>query len=337
MFSQDQYSLLDFGNGRRLERFGELTLDRFCPSAHGISPKDESIWRNADARFVERKNECRKNYKNDITALGFRGVWFPHSDVGRSYFSCKEDDRVLGLGGDSDRISSKPWTITYANRFVLELKGSPFGHVGVFPEQAKNWDRIIELCQEGTQRLSRPLRVLNLFAYTGGSTLAAASAGAEVTHLDAARNVVAQARRNADLSLEAYSQNAFDKIRWIVDDSTKFVKREVKRNSYYDGVILDPPSYGHGSHGEVWRLSRDLEPLLRNILSILKNEYCFVMLSGHTPGFEARVLERLIRDCFSERFGKSNVDISSCPLVLKSEQGETLYSGDAALGILRSE
>lgn len=334
MFSQDQYSLLDFGDGRRLERFGELTLDRFCPSANGIPPKNERIWRNADARFVERKSERRKDFKNDTTALGFRGVWLPSSDVGRSYFSHKEDERV---SEDSDRISSRPWTITYADRFVLELKGSPFGHVGVFPEQAKNWDRIIELCQEGTRRLNRPLRVLNLFAYTGGSTLAAASAGADVTHLDAARNVVAQARRNAELSLETYSQSAFGKIRWIVDDSTKFVKREVKRSSYYDGVILDPPSYGHGSHGEVWRLSRDLEPLLRNILSILKNEFCFVMLSGHTPGFEARVLERLIRDCFSERFGKSNVDFSSCSLFLTSEEGETLYSGDVALGILRSE
>ena len=144
------------------------------------------------------------------------------------------------------------WAIRH-DGWSLELRPTPFGHLGVFPEQAANWDWLAERIRQA----GRPLRLLNLFAYTGGSTLAAAAAGAEVVHVDAARNVVTWARHNAQLSgLDAAP------IRWIAEDVQKFVAREIRRKNEYDGVILDPPSYGHGPRGQAWNLPRDLGPLL---------------------------------------------------------------------------
>ena len=188
--------------------------------------------------------------------------------------------------GNKNSISCRPWFLPFSDSFVLELKGSPFGHIGVFPEQAENWARIRQLCFKGKDALGRPLRILNLFGYTGGSALAALSSGAEVTHLDAARTVVAQARRNWQISMELRNIKSEETCaRWIVDDAVKFVKREIKRGSVYDGVILDPPTYGHGARGEVWRFSRDIEPFLLLCLKLLKSDFRFVLLYGHTPRY----------------------------------------------------
>ena len=144
------------------------------------------------------------------------------------------------------------WTIT-CGPWQFELKRTDFGHVGLFPEQVENWVWI----GERVRAAGRPLRVMNLFAYTGGSTLAAAAAAAETVHVDAAKNTVAWARRNAELSGLSAAP-----IRWIAEDALKFVKRELRRGNRYDAVILDPPSYGHGPRGEVWRLSKHLPRLL---------------------------------------------------------------------------
>ena len=151
--------------------------------------------------------------------------------------------RRRGNGRDRRELPER-WTIAHGP-LQFELKRTDFGHLGLFPEQAENWDWIAERVAAA----GRPLKVLNLFAYTGGSTLAAAAAGAEVVHVDAAKNIVAWARRNAELSGLADAP-----IRWIAEDAMKFVKRELKRGNRYDAVILDPPSYGHGPQGEVWRL-----------------------------------------------------------------------------------
>ena len=218
MFDSTQYQLLDFGDSRRLERFGPVMLDRPCPAAASIRPAAPRLWSLAHARFERLEAD--------------QGRWIVRGDP------------------------PQRWTIAH-NRINLELKRTDFGHVGQFPEQAENWDWIAEQVGRSHSDAAGPMNVLNLFAYTGGSTLAAAAAGAKVTHVDAARNIVAWARRNAELSALGSAP-----IRWIAEDAVKFVEREVRRSNHYDAMILDPPSYGHGPHGEVWRLAEDLPGLL---------------------------------------------------------------------------
>ena len=340
MFSKDQYELLDFGNGRRLERFGALVLDRLCPSAEGRAPASPERWREADAKFLPFPTSS-KSAKN--SALGIRGYWVPTSDLGRRYFPSYRDASEAEKASNSN--ANLPWLLPVGARFVFELKGSPFGHVGVFPEQAENWARIFAFCRQGAETLGRPLKILNLFGYTGGSALAADASGAEVTHLDAARNIVAQAKRNAALSnalrakLERGAALDFSEeelvlggnVRWIVDDATKFVKRELKREARYDGIILDPPSYGHGARGEVWRLTRDLAPMLDRCAALCGGEVGFVMLTCHTPSFNGQALERALRDSFEKTAFRRTVRYLSRSIGIRSNAGRTLPSGDLAL------
>ena len=275
MFSDDQYELIDFGEGRRLEQFGGFVVDRPCPVAEGMPRGDSSAWQNVHARFERGEND---------------GVWKP-----------------------SDALPDE-WTIAH-DAIKLQLKPTPFGHLGVFPEQAENWDWIAKQ----VARAGRPLRVLNLFAYTGGSTLAAAAAGAEVTHVDAAKNVVAWARRNAEASGLAEAP-----IRWIAEDARKFVKREAKRGSRYDAVILDPPSYGHGPRGEVWRLVKHLPQVLELCAELTQDARAFVLLTCHTPKVSAADLEAYLADGI---FGHCGAGATAQPLTIRSRTGSELPSG----------
>lgn len=279
MFANDQYQLLDFGNGRRLERFGDFVLDRPCPAAEAFRRAACDAWAQADARFEGREEE--------------KGVW--------------TDQREL-----PDR-----WVIAHGlSRF--ELKRSDFGHLGMFPEQAVNWDwigRQVVALANGRERL----KVLNLFAYTGGSTLAAAAAGAEVVHVDAAKNVVAWARRNTELCGLANAP-----IRWIAEDAMKFVERELKRGNRYDAVILDPPSYGHGPKGEVWSLSKHLPRLLSLCGQLTAGRIQFIVLTCHTPGFDAPVLSDILCDHF---FSSPMGWMKGGPLAVEAADGRELPCG----------
>jgi len=279
MFPQDQYQLLDFGDGRRLERFGEITLDRPCPAAAEMRQANPGAWQNADARFDGRDEQ--------------QGQWTYRREL------------------------PERWTIAHG-RLRFELKRTEFGHLGLFAEQADNWDWIIEQCRlsasPGVQQ--RP-RVLNLFAYTGGSTLAAAIGATEVTHVDAAKNVVAWARRNAELSGLADAP-----IRWIAEDAAKFVKRELKRGNRYDAVILDPPSYGHGPRGEVWRLSKHLPRLLAACGELTAGRLQFMLLTCHTPPYEPETL----RDMMLEAIGGQRAVVAR-QLTIHSSTGRELPSG----------
>jgi 23S rRNA (cytosine1962-C5)-methyltransferase len=277
MFSPDQYQLLDFGEGRRLERFGEVTLDRPCPAAEGIARADPAAWPLADARFDRGE--------------GPEGQW-----IGRR-----------GLDG--------PWTVRHGP-LVFELKRTDFGHLGLFPEQAANWPWIAAQLASAP-----PVRVLNLFAYTGGSTLAAAAAGAEVVHVDAAKNIVAWARRNAALSGLADAP-----IHWIAEDALKFVKRELRRENRYDAVILDPPSYGHGAHGEVWRLSQHLPRLLELCGQLTAGRRRFMLLTCHTPDFEPARLAGMLADALGE-----SDRIDAQPMTIRAATGRELQSGAAVM------
>ncbi len=282
MFEPEQYQLLDFGDGRRLEQFGALVLDRPCPAAEGMRASNPALWSSAGARFKRLDDQ--------------RGRWILTVEL------------------------PPRWIISHG-RVTLELKPTDFGQVGLFPEQAENWDWVGEQVRRGRPDAAHPVKVLNLFAYTGGSTLAAATAGAAVTHVDAAQNVVAWARRNAGLSGLADAP-----IRWIVDDALKFATREVRRGNRYDAVILDPPSYGHGTHGEAWQIAADL-PRLLALCAELAPDPQFVLLTCHTPSCPARRL----RDLLLAAFGTSATDpIETATMRLVTPTGRALSLGETA-------
>jgi len=288
------YELLDFGGGRRLERFGPWIIDRPCPAAEPFAPAEAALWRQAHARF-ER-------------------------DVKKSDASGKSD--VSGESGRWTTVESLPerWTIG-PEPFHLELKLSPFGHLGVFAEQADNWRWIADR----VARADRPLAVLNLFGYTGASTLAAAAAGAaEVVHVDAAHNTIRWARRNAEISGLADAP-----IRWIAEDASKFVRRELKRGNAYDAVILDPPSYGHGRRGEVWRLSKHLAWLLADCAALTAGRRSFMLLTAHTPEYDEGRLAAMLAEALGET-DEAGGRLSARAMSIRGADGRELPSGSAA-------
>jgi len=265
------YELLDFGEGRKLERFGDWVLDRPCPGAVGAAKTQ--AWGCATA--------C---YRGDRAG---DGVWSP---VARRW-EVADFDLVVGGGLD----------------MTLQLAPLPSGQVGVFPEQLANWRWIAE--QTARAATSLKPKVLNLFAYTGGSTLAAARAGAEVTHVDAAKSVVDRARGNA-----VASGLAEVPIRWIVEDALKFCQREVKRGNQYDAIILDPPSYGHGPKGQPLNLCGELTSERR----------AFVLCTCHTPSIGPAELSAYLSEGL---FGHCGQPPAVGKLVLKTSDGRKLPSG----------
>lgn len=327
MLANDQYEAIDFGENRRLERFGKIILDRPCPAALNFRKKSPSFWTKADAVFQIDENSSKKS-----NTFGQRGKWLAKTDLGRSLFSKMQAD---------NSVNSLAWQIRH-DQAVFELQGTPFGHVGIFPEQAENWDAIKAFClrhvptshdvaSKTATDASPSFRVLNLFAYTGGSTLAAVQGGAEIVHVDAASNVVGWARKNAELSRLPQTS-----VRWIVEDAQKFVRRELKRGNTYQGVILDPPSYGHGAHGEVWRLSRQLPDLLFDCFSLLESKTsCFVLLTCHTPGFSLNRLTHLIentaKEAFGDGFARNQMQLNAKTMTLRAESGAVLPSGESVM------
>ena len=194
------------------------------------------------------------------------------------------------------------WRVTLDS---LEFKVSPtdFGHLGLFPEHANFWPWITEM--------SANARVLNLFAYTGGATLAAARGGAEVCHLDASKGIVSWARENAALN------NMQEKpIRWIVDDAMKFLRREIKRGSRYDGILLDPPSYGRGAKGEIFKIEDEIEELLSLCKQVLTDRPKFVLFTCHTPGFTPTVLSHLLEQMMGSKCDSGEMLLGEFPLPL---------------------
>lgn len=281
MFECDQYELLDFGRGRKLERFGQFVLDRPSPPAEKASPADPDRWHEATATF--RRSADSKD----------QGRWDPGSAL------------------------PKTWQIRHRET-IFELKPTEFGHLGVFVEQAANWDWIAGR----VRKAGRPIDVLNLFAYTGGSTLAAAAAGARVTHVDAAGNVVDWARRNA-----VHSGLADAPIRWIADDARRFVARELRRGRLYDAVILDPPSYGHGPSGNTWKLQRHLMPLLRDCAKLTAECRAFILLTAHSRGVGPAELSAYLADGI---FGHCQTEPTARNLTTKAADGRRLNSGVVA-------
>lgn len=291
-FESDQYQLLDFGGGRKLERFGEWIIDRPCPPAENATAANPSLWKQAHLKFQRTQ--------------GLHGKW---------KLLREQDVSAFGKNGES----FETWSIQFQHRFRLNLQLSPVGHLGVFAEQASNWDWIIKQVERIQRGLAEPVKVLNLFAYTGGSTLAAASAGAQVTHIDSAGNIVARARENAALSNLADAP-----IRWIQEDAMLFCQRELKRGNQYHGVILDPPSYGHGPKNQVWKIGKHLRPLLELAGELTQQQRGFVLLTNHSPDFSSADLEASFADAI---FGSCGAGARASRMSLTSAEGNRLDAG----------
>ncbi len=285
------YELLDFGAGRKLERFSEWVLDRPAPGVEGALAQPD-LWKSATARYTGSRTTD--------------GSWKP---VIKSW---KETSIEF------------PVSLTEGKQFKMLLSPLPSGQVGVFPEQFGNWQWIARQVAKlsGSSDLGQAVRILNLFGYTGGSTLAAAVAGAEVTHVDAAKSMVARARENAELSGLSSAP-----IRWIVEDAVKFCHREVKRGNLYDAVVLDPPSYGHGPKGEDWSIKRDLLPLINVCRDLSAGRPKFILLTCHTPGIGPAELSAYLSDGL---FGHCGHPPKSGRLYLKTSTGRKLASGEFA-------
>ena len=221
-------------------------------------------------------------------------IWrTPKLDPRWRSFDARYSRAETGGGHWSSNRLPERWQVRY-RELTFNVKPMNFKHTGVFPEQAANWDFIGEKIRSA----GRPISVLNLFAYTGAATLAAASAGASVCHVDAARGMVAWARENA-----ASSGLSDAPIRWIVDDCAKFVEREIKRGRRYDAVIMDPPSYGRGPSGEIWKLEKDLFPFLQLVSGVLSDEPLFFLINSYTTGLAPSVLTCLLDSLITPRFG----------------------------------
>lgn len=241
------YELLDFGHGRKFERFGDRTLIRPHPAAARVRPHLKR-WA-ATAEFL----------LTNLRSSSGRGSW-------------KETGSKVG-----------PWTIA-AGPLRLQLKLTSFGHVGLFPEHFEHW-RWLEPRSKSLAGRS----FLNLFAYTGALSLLLASSGARVTHVDSSSSAVRWARKNAELS--GTSRAA---VRWITDDALRFVRREIRRGVTYDGFIVDPPSFGRGPRGESWKIDRDLGLLLSLLRELGAADSRLIIVSAHTPGFDARRLNQIV-------------------------------------------
>lgn len=253
------YFLVDSGKGRKLEQFGPFLISRPCSQAVWEQSLTDEKWHAADAIF-QREGDTK---------------WKFH----RSH-------------------ASNPWTVE-CEGVKFKIAPTDFGHLGLFPEQRPFWHWIQKRISETKEKRSEPIQVLNLFAYSGGATLAAAKAGAHVCHLDASKGMVDWARENAALNKLEDAP-----IRWIVDDVRKFLQRELRREKRYDGIILDPPSFGRGSKGEVFKIEDHVIELLKQCRSLLTEKPLFILFSCHTPGFTPVAMHHLLTQLMQGKGGK---------------------------------
>ena len=248
------YEVLDTSGGEKLERWGKYVLVRPDPQVIWNTPKDDPLWRKYDARYARSST---------------------------------------GGGKWANLRLPEHWQVKY-RELTFNVKPMNFKHTGVFPEQAANWDFIMQSIRDA----GRPINALNLFAYTGGATLACAAAGASVCHVDAAKGMVAWAKENAKSSGLAEKP-----IRWIVDDCAKFVEREIRRGRRYDAIIMDPPSYGRGPSGEIWKLEENLWPFVELVSQVLSDEPLFVIINSYTTGLAPSVVGYIMDSIFTKKYG----------------------------------
>ncbi len=295
------YELIDCGSGRRLERFGKLIVDRPAPVA---------VWPKALSK---------SEWQSDL--------YYDHVRTGGDRRGTTDSSASSSWKGST----SENWSIRFDSiRFGLQTLGG--GQLGVFPEQQNNWQWLVDILPQLVKEKQKqsgddqPLRILNLFAYTGGSTLAALSVdGVEVCHLDSARPSVEMAKQNAILS------RLQDKpVRWMVDDAMAFCERELRREKMYDGVILDPPAFGRGKGGKVWKLSQNLPKLMAVLSKLLVPKPALVLLTAHDPKFPPEAMRKSVDSLLAGRCGTTRIETGSLTLQSTSTTGNTLPLGDFA-------
>lgn len=296
------YEIIDSGGGYKLERFGRFVLARPEPKALWSKSMSEAEWnRLADTKFIAGAGFGKAGKEES-------GTWELRRGKGE-----RMPDRWMieykGLDRQATEWSAVRHNLPMENltgkslSFRLRLGLTSFKHVGVFPEQAPNWEWIysrtkmlvngagIRRMQSGADSPAEKIKVLNIFAYTGGASLAARCAGADVTHVDSVKQVVAWAKENQSLS-------NLDNIRWIIDDALKFVKREIRRGNLYNGLIMDPPAYGHGPDGERWKLDELLFELLSECSAIMAPRHSFTVLNLYSNGYSALLADTLLKKAY---------------------------------------
>jgi 23S rRNA (cytosine1962-C5)-methyltransferase len=264
------YELLDCGDFEKLERFGEYVTIR--PEPQAVWPK---VWSDAEWKKLAHIKFIPKGSNS--------GEWQKMKKM--------PDQWVI------------PYKLPNDKEISFRLGLTSFKHVGIFPEQAANWDFIVKSIE--SMSVPKP-KVLNLFAYTGGASLAASAAGAEVTHVDSIKQVVSWANENMQIS-------SLTDIRWMVEDALKFGEREVRRGNKYNGIILDPPAFGHGPKGEKWKLEDNLAEMMKNVLQILDPKEHFLILNAYSLGLSALVIENLLKE-----FAGKDLNIGELYLQAKS-------------------
>ena len=288
------YELIDTGNREKLERYGKYILARPEPQAVWQKSKSEDEWKKlADAWYVRSTGQEIRKHESE------KGTW------------------------TRKHAMPEQWMISYQYKEMklkFRLGLTSFGHIGVFPEQAENWNYIYDFLILNKDPQQPPLKVLNLFAYTGGASLAARAAGAEVTHVDSVKQVITWAREDMEAS-------GLDNIRWVVEDALKFVAREARRGNQYDGIILDPPAYGRGPEGEKWVLEDSIDEMMSLCSKILETGNSFFILSLYSMGLSSVIGENLLKTHF-----KGLTEIQSGEMYFPDQSGRKLPLGTFARG-----
>lgn len=278
----NDYEVLDTSAGEKLERWGDYILVRPDPQVIWNTPHKVREWKQKNGHY-HRSNKGG-------------GQW--------EFFNLPEQ-----------------WEISYGN-LKFHLKPFHFKHTGLFPEQAVNWEWSGNLIREAKkQNPGKEIKVLNLFAYTGGATVACADAGAAVTHVDASKGMVTWAKENA-----AASRLANAPIRYLVDDCVKFVEREIRRGNHYDAIIMDPPSYGRGPKGEIWKIEEKIFPLVQLCTKVLADKPLFFLINSYTTGLQPAVLSYMLNLELKSRFG-GTVEADEIGLPVRGKQGLVLPCG----------
>ena len=267
------YEVIDCSQGEKLERWGKYLLVRPDPQVIWDTPKREKGWKRMNGHY-------HRSSKGG-------GEW--------EFFDLPQE-----------------WTIHYNlpinKELTFHLKPFSFKHTGLFPEQAANWNWFSTLIADAV-KAGRPVKVLNLFAYTGGATIAAAAAGASVTHVDASKGMVTWAKENA-----VSSRLGDAPIRWLVDDCVKFVEREIRRGNHYDAIIMDPPSYGRGPKGEIWKIEESVYPLVQLCSQILTDDPLFFLINSYTTGLQPAVLSYMMHTVLGKYNGTITAEEIGLPV-----------------------
>lgn len=285
------YELIDVGGFEKLERFGQYITIRPEPQAVWDKTLSNSEWeKRAHIKFISRSSSS--------------GEWKKLKQMPDQWKISYE----IGGAENQDTRSKKQEDSPSQISFRLGL--TSFKHVGIFPEQAPNWDFIYKTIK--AMSVPQP-KVLNLFAYTGGASLAAKAAGADVTHVDSIKQVVTWSKENMELS-------GLNNIRWVVEDALKFVKREEKRGNKYNGIILDPPAFGHGPNGEKWKLEDNINEMIKGVLNLLAEEEHFLILNAYSLGLSPLIIENLLKQ-------KAGENLNVGELYLQATEGNKLPLG----------